>query len=299
MSCSTTTSARAKAASVAAASPASQSKTWLLGGSVAVVADDRRVGIERAPRVDDRLERLVLDVDQLERVARGVVVVGDDERDLLALEADLVGREHGLAVGRHRRHPRHAARLEVAAGDDRVDLRQRERGGGVDRDDPRVRERAAQDRAVQRARAADVVEERALPADEARVLLALQPPEADRAPLSRRPSSPAAPPIRPKLLLLAPRVAGRRLVGDRDVDRPAAPRTSRGPSSSCSPGPSRAARTLPHSHAHEVVRAVAAPDRAVGRLLDGRAAGGGHLALARVRRMTTRSAFLRSPAAAG
>ena len=59
-------------------------------------------------------QRLVLDVDQLERVARRVVVVGDDERDLLALEAHLVGREHGLAVGRHRRHPRHAPRLEVA-----------------------------------------------------------------------------------------------------------------------------------------------------------------------------------------
>ena len=118
-------------------------------GALAVVADHRGVGVERAARVDDGLERFVLDVDQLERVAGRVVVVGDDERDLLALEAHLVGREHRLPVGRHRRHPRHPPRLEVAPRDDRVDPRQRQRRRGVDRDDPGVGERAAQDRAVQ------------------------------------------------------------------------------------------------------------------------------------------------------
>ena len=102
--------------------------------------------------VDHRGQRLVLDVDQLERVARRVVVVGDDERDLLALEADLVGRQHRLGVARQRRHPGQAQRLEVLAGDDSVDLRVLQRRGGVDRDDPRVGERAAQDRAVQHAR---------------------------------------------------------------------------------------------------------------------------------------------------
>ena len=53
MSCSTTTSARAKAAAVAAASPASQSKTWL-SVRPAVVADHRRVGLERAAGVHHR-----------------------------------------------------------------------------------------------------------------------------------------------------------------------------------------------------------------------------------------------------
>ncbi len=124
----------------------------VVGGlALLVVADHRRVGVERAVRVVHDRQRLVLDVDQLERVARGVVVVGDDERHLLALEADLVGRQHGLRVGRQRRHPREALRLEVLAGDDRAHLRVLERGGGVDRDDPRVRERAAQRGAVQHA----------------------------------------------------------------------------------------------------------------------------------------------------
>ena len=68
-------------------------------------------GVERLAGVDDRRQRLVLDVDQLERVAGGVAVLGDDERDLLALEAHLVGGEHGLHVVGQRRHPRQAERL--------------------------------------------------------------------------------------------------------------------------------------------------------------------------------------------
>ncbi len=146
-----------------------------------VVADHRRVGVERLARVDDDGQRLVLDVDQFERVARGVVVVGDDERHLLALEADLVGREHGLRVGREGRHPGEALGLEVLAGDHGADLRVLQRGGGVDRDDPGVRERTAQRGAVQHPGEPHVVDVVALAADETRVLLALHPAEADRA----------------------------------------------------------------------------------------------------------------------
>ena len=65
--------------------------------------------------VDDRGQQLVLDVDQLERVAGRVAVVGDHERDLLALEAHLVGGQHGLRVVRERRHPGQPLRLEVLA----------------------------------------------------------------------------------------------------------------------------------------------------------------------------------------
>ena len=132
---------------------------------------------------------VVLDVDELEGVARGVVVVGDDERDLLALEADLVGREHGLGVGRQRRHPREAEALEVLAGDDRLDLGVLQGGGGVDGDDPRVRDGAAQDRRRAACRQLDVVDVVALAADEARVLLALEAAVAD-GPVPRR--SPSA-----------------------------------------------------------------------------------------------------------
>ena len=122
--------------------------------------------------VDDDRERLVLDLDQLERVARRVAVLGDDERDLLALEPDLVGREHRLDVGGHRRHPGQPRASQILAGDHGFDHGVLQRRGGVDRQDLRVGERAAQDRPVQHARQRDVVEERALTADESSVLLA-------------------------------------------------------------------------------------------------------------------------------
>ena len=98
MSWLTTTSALANTASHSALSPDSQSKMWL---SVLPSMSSRMTGapgVERLAGVDDRVERLVLDVDQLERVAGRVAVLGDDEGDLLALEADLVGGEHGLHV---------------------------------------------------------------------------------------------------------------------------------------------------------------------------------------------------------
>ena len=146
-----------------------------------VVADQRRVGVQRLAGVDDRRQRLVLDIDQLERVVRRVLVGRDHERDLLALEADLVAREHGLRVVGDRRHPRQPERLEVLGGDDRGDVGVRERPRGVDREDARVRVRAAQDGPVDHPRQPDVIEVGALAADEARVLLALQTTEADRA----------------------------------------------------------------------------------------------------------------------
>ena len=59
------------------------------GAAVLVVADDRGVRVERAAGVDDRGQRVVLHLDELDRVARRVVVLGDDERDLLALKRTL------------------------------------------------------------------------------------------------------------------------------------------------------------------------------------------------------------------
>ena len=145
-----------------------------------VVPDHRRVRVERLAGVDDRGQRVVLDVDQGQRVTRRVAVLGDHERDLLALEADLVAGQHGLRVVGERRHPGEAERLEVLGGDHPVHLRVRERAGGVDRDDPRVRVRAAQHGAVEHPGKDDVVEVLPLPPDEARVLLALHVAVADR-----------------------------------------------------------------------------------------------------------------------
>lgn len=146
-----------------------------------VVANQRRAGVKRLTGVDDRRQRVVLDVDQCQRVVGRVLVGRDHERDLLALEAHLVAREHRLGVVGDRRHPRQSERLEVLGRDHGGDVRVRERLGGVDRDDPSVCVGAAEHRAVDHSRQPDVVEIGALAADESRVLLALQPPEADRA----------------------------------------------------------------------------------------------------------------------
>ena len=63
-----------------------------------VVADEGRALRERLGRVHDRRQRLVVDDDRLARVLGDVGVVGDDGGDLLALEAHLVGGQHGLGV---------------------------------------------------------------------------------------------------------------------------------------------------------------------------------------------------------
>ena len=154
-----------------------------------VVADERRVRVERPAYVDDRREHVILDVDQLQRVARGVPVLGDDERDLLALEPDLVGREHGLHVAGERGHPGQAALLEHRAGDHRLDLRVRFRGERVDGDDPGVRHRRPQHGEVQHARQRDVVEVPSAAAHEPPVLLAEHPAVPDGPTVDRRHAS--------------------------------------------------------------------------------------------------------------
>ena len=116
---------------------------------VLVVADQRRVLIERLAGVDHGRQRVVVDLDQLQRVAGRVLVGRDHARDLLVLEAHLVAGQDGLRVVGDRRHPREAERLQVLGRDHRGDVRGRERGAGVDRVDLRVRERAAQDRGVE------------------------------------------------------------------------------------------------------------------------------------------------------
>ena len=83
----------------------------------------RRVRRERELRVDQRLQLLVVDLDQRSRVARRLGMVGGDDRHRLALVADLGEREHRLVVmlepvrlaarhvlvGQHRVHARTAS----------------------------------------------------------------------------------------------------------------------------------------------------------------------------------------------
>jgi len=84
-----------------------------------VVPDHGRVLLERALRRRDRLERLVVHFDELERVLRDVRALGDDSGHLLPLEADFVRGEDGLRVAREGRHPGQVVLRHELAGDDR------------------------------------------------------------------------------------------------------------------------------------------------------------------------------------
>ncbi|MDF2731789.1 MAG: hypothetical protein K0S92_414 [Desertimonas sp.] len=150
----------------------------VVGAPVDLVAHERGVGIEGLAGVDHRRQCFVLDVDQLQRVACRVPILGDDEGDLLALIADLVGGQHGLHVGRQRRHPGEAQTFEHLTGDHGAHLGVRLGRRRVDGDDPRMGVGAAEDRPVEHARHGDVVEVVAAAAQEAGVLLAQHSPEA-------------------------------------------------------------------------------------------------------------------------
>jgi hypothetical protein len=140
---------------------------------VLLVADQRRAVGRGLLRARHGVERLVLDLDQLECVLRDVGRLGDDAGDLLTLVAHLVGDEHGLRVARQGRHPRKVVLRHQLAGDDGDDARQRGRRRRVDRRQASVGVRAPQDLHVEHPRQADVVEVLAPALDEARVLLAL------------------------------------------------------------------------------------------------------------------------------
>ena len=102
----TTCAADANTSSSAAAGrPASSADDV---GAVALVHE--RVGVLGRRVVDDRRERLVVDVDQLGRVLGEVAALGDHERDRVADEAD-------LALGQRR-----ARRLRAPRADRRVPL---------------------------------------------------------------------------------------------------------------------------------------------------------------------------------
>ena len=142
----------------------------VVGLAFLVVADDRRVGRGRLLGVDDRGQRLVLDVDRLAPVLGDVRVVGDDDAHLLALEAHLVGGQHRLGVVGQRRHPREVALGHHLAGEHQPDAGDLPGLRRVDGLDAGVRQRAAQDLHVQHAGQVDVVDVVAAAAHEPGVL---------------------------------------------------------------------------------------------------------------------------------
>ena len=100
-----------------------------------------RLLLGRALGVDDRLERLVLDLDRGGRPPRLLRVLGGDERDRLAEVAHPVEREHRL-VGEL--EPVALVAGDVLVREDGVDAGHRDGLRDVDRDDARVRVRAAE-----------------------------------------------------------------------------------------------------------------------------------------------------------
>ena len=138
---------------------------------------EQRAG-SRCARVEHRLERLVLGLDQLGRVLGERTALGDDERDRLADVAHSLAREDGVSLVRHHAVLDRPGRqgvdspAELRAGDDGDDARESARRPRLDSPEPRVCVRAADKRGVREPRKLDVVEVRRLAAEEASVLAA-------------------------------------------------------------------------------------------------------------------------------
>ncbi len=132
--------------------------------------------------VDDRRERLVVDLDVLERIGGLVAVAADHHRDAVADVARRVHRQRHVRRVLHVRRDRPGARqravlpLQVRAGERRDHAGLRERSGHVDARDARVRHGAAQHGHVEHAGQLHVVGPRRLARDQPRVLLAQHDP---------------------------------------------------------------------------------------------------------------------------
>ena len=141
-----------------------------------------RTLLESILHVDDRGERLVVDLDGVECVGRGVLGVGDHDGDAVAHVADLVDRErvegrHLDVVGdRPDTRDRAVEVAELLGAVRRHDVRAIQGRGDVDVGDLGVCHGAAQDRHVQGAGQLDVVGPVGLAVEESSVLLAAQGP---------------------------------------------------------------------------------------------------------------------------
>jgi hypothetical protein len=131
---------------------------------------------ESGTRVDDDVERVVVDDHELGRVTSELTRLGDDGHDRLAEIAHLADGERVVLDMPARR----GGDLEERIGQDRhlvtreraVDAGQLERSGDVDRGDRCVRVRRPHEVEVAHPLALDVVEEDALALDEPAILLA-------------------------------------------------------------------------------------------------------------------------------
>ena len=169
----TTYAARAKAASVAALSPASEIDAQI--GAV-LLPHDRRLGHQRIRRAHDRGQRVVDDHEVLGGVHRLSERLGDDHRDRLADIADLLDGQnrvrsdqkrravaalerHLVWVRRHRpvRDRPQTVPYHIDAGQHRDHSRCAGGRPDIDAGDPRMRVRRAKQIGIGLARKVDVV----------------------------------------------------------------------------------------------------------------------------------------------
>ena len=158
-------------------------ETALLGDVAArLLEQQRRVRRDRILEERDALQRLVLDLDQLQRVFGDIAVLGHHHRHRLAHVAHLVDRAH---VEFHARldHARNRARHpgDLGAGDDADHACKLLGAARVDAEDLRVRVGRAQDRRVAQTRHRFEIVDEAPAAGEQRLILLAQDRLADPA----------------------------------------------------------------------------------------------------------------------
>jgi len=123
-------------------------------GALRLVVDLDVLALEGFLDREDRLEVLVLDLDERERIERRVLIERRHGRDGLADVPNAIHRERGLVLsGRHDPH----LLGHVGTGHDRDDPGICERALGIDPKDPGVRTRRPQKAPVQHSREEQVV----------------------------------------------------------------------------------------------------------------------------------------------
>ena len=145
------------------------------GDVVGVGVVDHHVGGLGLGEVGDRGQRLVVDVDELDRVLGDVAVLGDHERDRVADELHLaLGQRWARSVGNVPAGDGVPGlldvRVEVGGGEHRAHTGQRQRRRRVDAVDAGPRQRAAHEAGVQHAGPGDVVDEGAVAGEQPGVL---------------------------------------------------------------------------------------------------------------------------------
>ena len=140
----------------------------------------RRARFVRRHRIDDRGQRLVVDVDELERVVRLIRRFGDDDADDVADVADEVARAAAVCrhlqvrVGQQPRARHRLQRVNFRAGEDGDDAGRALRARRVDACDARVCMRAAQHRGVHHVGQREIVGVGRRARDEPRIFAALE-----------------------------------------------------------------------------------------------------------------------------